>query len=122
MVHVEVKVDELGLLKLDNLHCDDERDGDEIVIQDDEGQDILEEFFSNVIIVSEHSAVLLTFNEVSGCRERISSRDASRPIAENIPRPVSDAVSTRYHCSFEKAHYSGSADQTDTIMGIDVRP
>ena len=40
IVHVQVRVDELGLLELDNLHRDDERDWDQVVVQNDERQDI----------------------------------------------------------------------------------
>ena len=40
VVHVQVRVDELSLLELDYLHCDDERDWDQVVVQNDERQDI----------------------------------------------------------------------------------
>ena len=40
VVHIEIRIDELRLLKLDDLHGDDERDGDQVVIQDNKGKDI----------------------------------------------------------------------------------
>ena len=40
VVHVEVRVDELCLLELDDLHGDDEGDGDQVVVENDERQDV----------------------------------------------------------------------------------
>lgn len=40
VVHVEVRVDECCLLEFDYFHGDDEGDGDEIVVEDDECEDV----------------------------------------------------------------------------------
>ena len=40
IIHVEVGVDEEGLLEFDDFHGYDEGDGDEVVVEDYEGQDI----------------------------------------------------------------------------------
>ena len=40
IVHIEVVVDQLGLLELDDLHSDDERDWDKVVIEDDKRENI----------------------------------------------------------------------------------
>jgi hypothetical protein len=43
IIHVKVRVDQLSLLKLDDLHRHYERNGDQIVVQDDECQDVFDE-------------------------------------------------------------------------------
>jgi len=43
VVHLLVPVDEVGLDELDELEADLEGDGDEVVVQDEEGQPVEEE-------------------------------------------------------------------------------
>lgn len=40
VVHVQVGVDQLGLLEFDDFHRDDEGNGDEIVVENDECEDV----------------------------------------------------------------------------------
>ena len=40
VVHVEIRIDELSLLELDNLHGDNEGDRDQVVVQDNERQNV----------------------------------------------------------------------------------
>lgn len=40
VVHVKVGVDQLGLLEFHDFHGDDERDGDQVIVEYDEGKDI----------------------------------------------------------------------------------
>lgn len=40
VVHVQVRVDQLRLPELDDLHSDHQRDGDQVVVQNQEGEDV----------------------------------------------------------------------------------
>jgi hypothetical protein len=47
VIHVKVGVDQLSLLKLDDLHRHYEGNGDQIVVQDDECQDVFDELLGS---------------------------------------------------------------------------
>ena len=64
VVHVEVRVDECRLLEFDDFHGDDEGDGDEVVVEDDEGEDVWRDWVS---LARSGDGSYETFDKCLGC-------------------------------------------------------